>query len=77
MHEDSTVENKRTYRYTSNQSAVENKSRKFRKLRENLKPDAVKAAELPLSGQHLQQSIVKGLQDTLRREPESPQYCIT
>ncbi|KAI7869714.1 hypothetical protein BDF14DRAFT_1779843, partial [Spinellus fusiger] len=50
MHEDSIVENKRTYRYTSNQSAIENKSRKFRKLRENLKPDEVKAAELSLSG---------------------------
>ncbi|KAI7871356.1 hypothetical protein BDF14DRAFT_1766121 [Spinellus fusiger] len=42
MHEDSTVENKRTYQYTSNQSAIENKLRKFRKLGENLKPDAVK-----------------------------------
>ncbi|KAI7867111.1 hypothetical protein BDF14DRAFT_1805604 [Spinellus fusiger] len=50
MHEDGTVENKRTYRYTSNQSAVESKSRKSTKLHENLKPDTVKAAELSLSG---------------------------
>ncbi|KAI7868930.1 hypothetical protein BDF14DRAFT_1789419 [Spinellus fusiger] len=50
MHEDSTVENKRTYRYTNNQSAIETKLRKFRKLSESLKPDEVKAAELSLSG---------------------------
>ncbi|KAI7868502.1 hypothetical protein BDF14DRAFT_1712265, partial [Spinellus fusiger] len=41
VHEDSTVENKRTCRYTSNQTAIENKLRKLRKLRENLKPDEV------------------------------------
>ncbi|ORE05960.1 hypothetical protein BCV72DRAFT_242418 [Rhizopus microsporus var. microsporus] len=36
MHEESTIENKRTYRYTSNQRAIETKSRKFKKLRESL-----------------------------------------
>ncbi|KAI7865938.1 hypothetical protein BDF14DRAFT_1705722, partial [Spinellus fusiger] len=50
MNENSIVENKRTYRYTSNQTAIEKKSRKLRKLCENLKPDTVKAAELSLSG---------------------------
>ncbi|KAI7861771.1 hypothetical protein BDF14DRAFT_1737813, partial [Spinellus fusiger] len=50
MHEDSTVENKRTHRYTSNQSAIETKSREFSKLHENLKSDAMKEAELSLSG---------------------------
>ncbi|KAG1047429.1 hypothetical protein G6F43_010119 [Rhizopus delemar] len=49
MHEKSTVENKMIYRYTSNQKAIETKSRKFRKLRNNLKRAEVIAVELSLS----------------------------
>ncbi|KAG1613708.1 hypothetical protein G6F46_007501 [Rhizopus delemar] len=49
MHEKSTVENKMIYRYTSNQKAIETKSRRFRKLRNNLKRDKVIAAELSLT----------------------------
>ncbi|ORE05770.1 hypothetical protein BCV72DRAFT_336368 [Rhizopus microsporus var. microsporus] len=49
MHKESTIENKRTYRYTSNQRAIETKSRKFKKLRENLKPDDVRTVEVSLS----------------------------
>ncbi|ORE09603.1 hypothetical protein BCV72DRAFT_260721 [Rhizopus microsporus var. microsporus] len=49
MHEESIIESKRTYRYTSNQRAIETKSRKFKKLRESLKPDDVRAAEVSLS----------------------------
>ncbi|KAG0753763.1 hypothetical protein G6F57_014079 [Rhizopus arrhizus] len=56
MHEKSTVENKMIYRYTSNQKAIETKSRKFRKLRNNLKRDEVIAAELSLS--HFKSSTV-------------------
>ncbi|KAG1366183.1 hypothetical protein G6F61_013251 [Rhizopus arrhizus] len=44
------------YRYTSNQKAIETKSRKFRKLRNNLKRDEVIAAELSLS--HFKSSTV-------------------
>ncbi|KAG0734394.1 hypothetical protein G6F57_009950 [Rhizopus arrhizus] len=44
------------YRYTSNQKAIEIKSRKFRKLRNNLKRDKVIAAELSLS--HFKSSTV-------------------
>jgi hypothetical protein len=36
-------------RYTSNQKAIETKSRKFRKLKNHLKKDKVIAAELSLS----------------------------
>ncbi|KAG1594451.1 hypothetical protein G6F48_001356 [Rhizopus delemar] len=46
VHEKSTVENKMIYRYTSNQKAIKTKSRKFRKLRNNLKRDEVIVAEL-------------------------------
>ncbi|EIE86467.1 hypothetical protein RO3G_11178 [Rhizopus delemar RA 99-880] len=56
MHEKSTVENKMICRYTSNQKAIETKSRKFRKLRNNLKRDEVIAAELSLS--HFKSSTV-------------------
>lgn len=49
MHEESTIENRRTYRYTSNQRTIKTKSRKFKKLRENLKPDDVRATEVSLS----------------------------
>ncbi|KAI7871601.1 hypothetical protein BDF14DRAFT_1719035, partial [Spinellus fusiger] len=56
MHEDSTVENKRTYRYTCNQGAIETRSRNFRKLHDNLKPDAMKEAELFLSG-HISSTV--------------------
>jgi hypothetical protein len=56
MHEKSTVENKMIYRYTSNQKAIETKSRKFRNLRSNLKRDKVIAAELSLS--HFKSSTV-------------------
>ncbi|PHZ09425.1 uncharacterized protein RHIMIDRAFT_299849 [Rhizopus microsporus ATCC 52813] len=49
MHEESTIENRRTYRYTSNQRIIETKTRKFKKLRENLKPDNVRAVEVSLS----------------------------
>jgi hypothetical protein len=56
MHEESTPQEKKTYRYTSNQRAIETKSRKFKKLRESMKPDAVAAAELSLS--HFKSSTV-------------------
>ncbi|KAG1057808.1 hypothetical protein G6F43_000375 [Rhizopus delemar] len=56
MHEKSTVENKMIYRYTSNRKVIEIKSRKFRKLRNNLKRGNVIAAELSLS--HLKSSTV-------------------
>jgi hypothetical protein len=56
MHEKSTVENKMIYRYTSNQKAIETKSRKFRKLRNNLKRDKVITAEISLS--HFKSSTV-------------------
>ncbi|KAG1495071.1 hypothetical protein G6F47_003807 [Rhizopus delemar] len=56
MHEKSTVENKMIYRYTSNQKAIETKSRKFRKLRNNLKRDKAIAVELSLS--HFKSSTV-------------------
>ncbi|EIE92499.1 hypothetical protein G6F46_009596 [Rhizopus delemar] len=56
MHEKRTVENKMIYRYTSYQKAVETKSRKFRKLRNNLKRDEVIVAELSLS--HFKSSTV-------------------
>ncbi|KAG1056690.1 hypothetical protein G6F43_001445 [Rhizopus delemar] len=56
MHEKSTVENKVIYRYTSNQKAIETKSRKFRKLRNNLKKDEVIETELFLS--HFKSSTV-------------------
>ncbi|KAG1560453.1 hypothetical protein G6F49_002680 [Rhizopus delemar] len=56
MHEKSTVENKMIYRYTSNQKAIETKSRKFRKLRNNLKKDEVIETELFLS--HFKSSTV-------------------
>ncbi|KAG1448385.1 hypothetical protein G6F56_008957 [Rhizopus delemar] len=48
MHESSTIQKKRLYRYTSNQRNVETKTRKFRKLCENSKPAAVTAAEASL-----------------------------
>ncbi|KAG0867331.1 hypothetical protein G6F16_008848 [Rhizopus arrhizus] len=56
MHEKSIVENKMIYRYTSNQKAIETKSRKFSKLRNNLKRDEVITAELSLS--HFKPSTV-------------------
>ncbi|KAG1045734.1 hypothetical protein G6F43_011232 [Rhizopus delemar] len=49
IHGKSAVENKMIYQYTSNQKAIETKSRKFRKLSNNLKRDEVIAAELSLS----------------------------
>ncbi|PHZ13047.1 uncharacterized protein RHIMIDRAFT_306090 [Rhizopus microsporus ATCC 52813] len=49
VHEESTIESKRTYRYTSSQRAIEIKSRKFKKLQKNLKPDDVRVAEVSLS----------------------------
>ncbi|KAG1140577.1 hypothetical protein G6F37_008968 [Rhizopus arrhizus] len=56
MHEKSLVENKMICRYTSNQKATETKSRKFKKLRNNLKRDEVIAVELSLS--HFKPSTV-------------------
>ncbi len=49
MHEDSTAENKMKYRYTRNQRNIQTKSRKFARLRENLKPEEVATGELSLS----------------------------
>ncbi|KAI8091231.1 uncharacterized protein B0P05DRAFT_634361 [Gilbertella persicaria] len=49
MHESSTVEKKRAYRYTKNQRNIETKTRKFMKLYERLKPEAVSNAEAILS----------------------------
>ncbi|KAI8062312.1 uncharacterized protein B0P05DRAFT_605710 [Gilbertella persicaria] len=49
MHESSTVEKKRTYRYTRNQRNIKTKTRKFMKLCERLKPEAVSNAEAILS----------------------------
>ncbi|KAG1506564.1 hypothetical protein G6F52_011858 [Rhizopus delemar] len=49
MHEKSTVKNKMIYRCTNNQKAIEIKSRKSRKLRNNLKRDEAIAFELFLS----------------------------
>ncbi|KAI8085881.1 uncharacterized protein B0P05DRAFT_585392 [Gilbertella persicaria] len=49
MHESSTVEKKRTYRYMRNQRNMETKTRKFMKLCERLKPEAVSNAEAILS----------------------------
>ena len=49
MHENSTFDSKIFYRYTINQKNVETKNRKFRKLRERLKPDSIHAAEDNLS----------------------------
>ncbi|ORE11314.1 hypothetical protein BCV72DRAFT_332378 [Rhizopus microsporus var. microsporus] len=49
MHEESIIESKKTYRYTSNQRAIETKSRKFKKFEESLKLDDVRAAEVSLS----------------------------
>ena len=45
MHENSAFNSKIFYRYTINQKNVETKNRKFRKLRERLKPDSIHAAE--------------------------------
>ena len=56
MYEKNTAENKMIYRYTSNQKPIETKSRKFRKLRKNLKRDEVIAAEFSLS--HFKSSTV-------------------
>ncbi|KAI8079711.1 uncharacterized protein B0P05DRAFT_596778 [Gilbertella persicaria] len=56
MHESSTVEKKRTYRYTRNQRNIETKTRKLMKLCERLKSEAVSNAEAILS--HLKSSIV-------------------
>ncbi|KAI8075447.1 uncharacterized protein B0P05DRAFT_617285 [Gilbertella persicaria] len=49
MHESSTVEKKRIYRNTRNQRNIETKTRKFMKLCERLKPEAVSNAEAILS----------------------------
>ncbi|KAI8052606.1 uncharacterized protein B0P05DRAFT_562139 [Gilbertella persicaria] len=49
MHESSTVEKKRTYRYTRNQRNIETKTRKFMKLCERQKPEAVSNVEAILS----------------------------
>ncbi|KAI8086987.1 uncharacterized protein B0P05DRAFT_578154 [Gilbertella persicaria] len=49
MHESSTVEKKRAYRNTRNQRNIETKTRKFMKLCERLKPEAVSNAEAILS----------------------------
>ncbi|KAG0984422.1 hypothetical protein G6F29_004786 [Rhizopus arrhizus] len=49
MYEKSTIQNKMICRYTSNQKAIETKSRKFRKLKNHLKKDKMIAAELSLS----------------------------
>ncbi|KAI8086838.1 uncharacterized protein B0P05DRAFT_578067 [Gilbertella persicaria] len=46
---DITVEKKRAYRYTKNQGNIEKKTRKFMKLCEILKPEAVSNAEAILS----------------------------
>ncbi|KAG1043670.1 hypothetical protein G6F43_011606 [Rhizopus delemar] len=48
MHEKSSVENKMIYRYTSNQKAIETKSRKLRKLRNNLKRAEVCSRAFPI-----------------------------
>ncbi|EIE92228.1 hypothetical protein RO3G_17035 [Rhizopus delemar RA 99-880] len=48
MHEKSTVENKMIYRHTSNQKAIETKSRKLRKLRNNLKRAEVCSRAFPI-----------------------------
>ncbi|KAI9340711.1 hypothetical protein BD770DRAFT_437554 [Pilaira anomala] len=47
--EDRQKDNKKVYRYTRNQKAVETKSAKFRKLRQKHKPDGVKEAEAKLN----------------------------
>ncbi|KAI9332762.1 hypothetical protein BD770DRAFT_422951 [Pilaira anomala] len=49
MHEDSTVNNTKIYRYTRNQKAKETKSTKFRKLRQQLKPKDIQDCEDKLS----------------------------
>ncbi|KAI9366527.1 hypothetical protein BD770DRAFT_438661 [Pilaira anomala] len=49
MHEDSTVNNKKIYRYTRNQKAKETKSTKFKKLRQQLKPKDIQDCEDKLS----------------------------
>lgn len=48
MHEDSQVEKQLIYRYTSNQRAVQTRSRKYRKIRKEQKTD-VKSMEMSLS----------------------------
>jgi hypothetical protein len=49
MHETSSPEKKSTFRYTRNQRAVETKSRRYRKLRQILKPDYIQSLEDQLS----------------------------
>ena len=49
MHDDSTAEEPWLYRYTANQKDTETKSRKYRRLREDMKPEEVQAAENELS----------------------------
>ncbi|KAI9345950.1 hypothetical protein BD770DRAFT_463150 [Pilaira anomala] len=49
MHEYSTVNNKKIYRYTRNQKAKETKSTKFKKLRQQLKPKDIQDCEDRLS----------------------------
>lgn len=49
MHEDSTVDNKKNYRYTRNQKAKETKSTKFKKLRQQFKPKDIQDCEDKLS----------------------------
>ncbi|KAI9362610.1 hypothetical protein BD770DRAFT_359362 [Pilaira anomala] len=49
MHEDSTVNNKKIYRYTRNQKAKETKSTKFKKLWQQLKPKDIQDCEDKLS----------------------------
>ncbi|KAI9354997.1 hypothetical protein BD770DRAFT_412005 [Pilaira anomala] len=49
MHEDSTVNNKKIYRYTRNQKAKETKSTKIKKLRQQLKPKDIQDCEDKLS----------------------------
>jgi hypothetical protein len=49
MHEESSPNEERLWRYSSYKKNVETKSKKYRKLRENLKPDEVYPCELFLS----------------------------
>ncbi|KAJ1858050.1 hypothetical protein LPJ76_001288 [Coemansia sp. RSA 638] len=49
MHEKSTVEDKKVYRYTQNQQCVETRRRKYQKILENEKPANIAAAERSLN----------------------------
>ncbi|KAJ2661945.1 hypothetical protein IW148_003152 [Coemansia sp. RSA 1199] len=49
MHEKSTIEDKKVYRYTRNQQRVETRRRKYQKILENEKPANIAAAERSLN----------------------------